>query len=171
MSYEVWRPIKGFEGRYEVSNLGKVRSLNYKRTGKIKEMSLVPDGREYLQVALSKDGSPVKYRVNRLVAIAFIPNPNELPQVNHIDEDKTNNHVTNLEWCSAKYNTNHGTRTARCSDALSQAVEAFDLESGSVIHRFKSTREAGRAGFSSGNISSCCNQVRKSHKGLGWSYV
>lgn len=171
MSYEVWRPIKGFEGRYEVSNLGKVRSLNYKRTGKIKEMSLVPDGREYLQVALSKDGSPVKYRVNRLVALAFIPNPNELPQVNHIDEDKTNNHVTNLEWCSAKYNTNHGTRTARCSDALSKAVEAFDLESGSVIHRFKSTREAGRAGFSSGNISSCCNQVRKSHKGLGWRYV
>ena len=121
---EIWKPIKNYEGLYEVSNLGRVRSLDriqfikrkngteMQRPQKGKVLKPVFDGRGlYQQVCLSKQGGGNKrYLVHRLVAIAFIPNPDNFAEVNHKDECKINNCVDNLEWCDHKYNSNYGTR-------------------------------------------------------------
>ena len=114
MIEEIWRPIEGYEGLYEVSSYGKVRSLdrydsrNHFRKGKV--LSLVKNKEGYLQVNLCCNGKNKMFLVHRLSAQAFIPNPDNLPQVNHKDEDKTNNSVDNLEWCDCSYNNNYGTR-------------------------------------------------------------
>ena len=115
---EEWRPVVGYEGLYEVSNTGQVRSLDrYIKNGhssyrlhKGKVISLLKGEYGYIQVNLYYNGKNYKKYVHRLVAQAFIPNPDNLPQINHKDEDKTNNRVDNLEWCTAKYNINYGTR-------------------------------------------------------------
>jgi hypothetical protein len=107
---EIWKPVPGFEGLYEVSTEGAVRSLPGKKThSKGRTLRLTANSYGYLVVGLRKDGKAKQFTVHRLVAMTFIPNPLELPQVNHKDEDKTNNHVENLEWCDAKYNCNWGT--------------------------------------------------------------
>lgn len=115
---EEWRPVVGYEGLYEVSNTGQVRSLdmyvkcrygNY-RLHKGKVLSPVKDKKGYLKVVLCCNGKCKTIKVHRLIAQAFLLNPDNLPQVNHKDEDKTNNCVENLEWCTAKYNNNYGTR-------------------------------------------------------------
>lgn len=163
---ETWRPVVGYEGLYEVSDLGNVRSLNYNGTGIIKNLKpqLLPSG--YLQVSLYKKGRPKSAAVHRLVAKAFIENPSYLPVVNHKDENKTNNEACNLEWCTVKYNTNYGTSLRkRCKPLV--AKDAL----GNVIHSFESTREAANAGFNLGHVSNCCLGRIKTHKGLYWEYV
>ena len=105
---EEWRPIDDYEGLYEVSSLGRVRSI---RKGIILKPEVVRGG--YLQVGLHKKGKVKGFKVHRLVAQAFIPNPEGLPEINHIDEDKTNNLVDNIEYCDSKYNCNYGTRNER----------------------------------------------------------
>lgn len=110
---EIWKDIKGYEGLYQVSNLGRVKSLNY--LGHHKEMIKKPSlqkkttmkSSQYYQTVLYKNGKAKTVTVHRLVAEAFIPNPDNLPQVNHIDHNPLNNKVDNLEWCTAKYNSNH----------------------------------------------------------------
>ena len=101
---QVWKDIKNYEGLYEVSNYGNVRSLKY---GKIKYLKPADDGNGYYFVNLSKNGIVKNFKIHRLVANAFIPNPNNLPQINHKDEDKTNNKANNLEWCNNRYNTRY----------------------------------------------------------------
>ena len=114
---EEWRPIEGYEGLYEVSNTGRVRSVdrydsrNCFRKGKV--LSIFKDRYGYLSVVLSCNGKSKTINVHRIVAQAFIPNFDNLPMVNHRDEDKTNNNVENLEWCTAKYNNTYGTRQDR----------------------------------------------------------
>ena len=107
---EQWRPIEGYEGLYEVSNLGRVKSLKCGR-----ERILKPQMKKkgYLQVGLRKEGKYKMFKVHRLVAQAFIPNPEGLPQINHKDENPSNNRVENLEWCDSKYNNNYGTHNER----------------------------------------------------------
>ena len=114
----IWRDIPGYEGKYQVSNTGQVRSLNYNHTGKTKILKQGTTIHGYKQVILYKDGKHKRYSVHRLVAQAFIPNPNNLPQVNHKDENKTNNVAWNLEWMSHKDNCNYGTRNKRRSEAM-----------------------------------------------------
>lgn len=111
---EVWRDIKDYEGLYQVSNLGDVRSLNYNQTGEIKVLKQ-GNAKGYKRVGLFKNGKTKQYSVHRLVALAFISNPDDLPMVNHKDEDKTNNNVNNLEWCTHEYNMSYGTRNERIS--------------------------------------------------------
>ena len=105
---EIWKDIEGYEGLYEVSSYGRVRNLV---SGKFIKASKKNDG--YCRVCLTKNGCRKCINIHRLVAQSFLPNPDNLPQVNHKDEDKTNNNVTNLEWCTAKYNINYGTSQQR----------------------------------------------------------
>ena len=117
MNEEIWKPIVGYEGLYEVSSYGRVRSLdkydsrNCFRKGKV--LSPFKDRYGYLSVVLSCNGKCKTINVHRLVAKAFLPNPDNLPQVNHKNEDKSDNRVDNLEWCDSKYNNNYGTRKDR----------------------------------------------------------
>ena len=157
---ENWKPIDGFED-YAVSNLGKVKSLKYGRERILKPMK----NREgYLQVQLWKNGKRKMFKVHRLVATAFIPNPMDLPEINHRNEDKANNIVGNLEFCSRRYNINFGTHNVRMATTLtnhpafSKAVEASKFPDFRTIElRFASTAEAGRNGFKHSAVSCCCN--------------
>lgn len=113
---EEWKDVIGYEGKYQVTATGRIRTLNFKGTGLTKELFPIKNRWGYLTIQLYKDGRYHHYGIHRLVALAFIPNPDNLPQVNHKDEDKTNNNVDNLEWCTAKYNSNYGTKNQRVNE-------------------------------------------------------
>ena len=130
-SKEIWKDIQGYEGIYQVSSHGRVRSLDrivvrpngngdYFAKGKIIYVVLTKWG--YNEVHLHKDNKTKIYKVHRLVAQTFIENPNNLPCVNHIDENKTNNNVNNLEWCTYKYNNNYGTKKKRQGEKIKMKI-------------------------------------------------
>ena len=110
---EIWKDVKGYEGLYQVSNLGQVKRLGNDRQMREKTLKGNKVKSGYMQVVLCKKGKSKPLYVHRLVAIAFIPNPNNHKEINHIDEIKTNNNFENLEWCNHKYNCNYGTRNIR----------------------------------------------------------
>lgn len=115
MEKEEWRDIEGYPN-YRVSNLGRVKSLNYNHTGKEKVLK-AGTNKGYLRVVLCKNGKKKRFQVHRIVAMAFLPNLHNYPQVNHMDENPLNNCVENLEWCTAQYNSNYGTRIERVAAA------------------------------------------------------
>lgn len=173
---EEWRPVPGFEGLYEASNTGKVASLNYNGTGARRELKPLKKHHGYLVVRLYRNGKWRTKRLHRVIAETFIPNEDNLPEINHIDEDPTNNVVTNLEWCSHKYNCNYGGRIDRQRKAmingkLSRAVVAT-LPDGSV-ERYPSQAEAARQlKCSQGRISDACKGVIETyHHGRRWAYA
>ena len=163
---EEWRDIEGFNG-YQVSNEGRIRSLKWGKE-RIRKVTINKYG--YLEVSLCKDEKPTTKRIHRLVAEAFIPNPQNLPEVNHKDEDKTNNNVENLEWCTEEYNHNYGTRLQRNAEKLSKCVDQIDAITGEVIRQWKSTQECGRNGYSNSMVSLCARGLRKTYKGFIWKY-
>ena len=155
LKQEEWKPIPGYEGLYEISNYGRVRS--YKRSSKGKILSPCKDGSGYLFVILCKDGKTKLRRMHRLVAEAFIPNPNNFPQVNHMDECKENNYFGNLEWCSPAYNISYGTRTRRMAEKNSKPVVQLDKK-GNFISEFESLTEASKiTDIVISSICCCCN--------------
>lgn len=169
---EEWRDIVGYEN-YQVSSMGRVKSLNYNRTGMEKILKPAKNKDEYLQVALYKQNKRKYYKVHRLVAMAFIDNPQNLEQINHRDECKANNCVSNLEWCTRLYNQNYGTRNQRAAASNTnnpkRSKQVLCIET-SVV--YPSTMEVYRQlGFSRGNISECCNGKRKTCGGYTWRYV
>lgn len=175
---EIWKDIKGYEGLYMISSYGNVKSLNYKGTGR--EGILTPfidnrEGKGYLRVTLCKNGKKKRFQVHRLVAEAFIPNPHNLPEVNHKSEIKSQNNVENLEWCDAQYNMNYGTARERTVEKttngkLSRQVFQYDLDN-NLINVFPSGKEVQRKlGYLQGNISSCCLGRLKTYKGFIWRY-
>ena len=180
---EQWKPVKGYEELYAVSNLGRVKSLNYHRTGVEKIIKPKKSGNGYLQVGLWKNGKRKFFLVHRLVAEAFIPNPEGFEQVNHKDEVKTNNCVSNLEWVSRWDNMHYGTLYERMAaarinhPALSKPVEASKYPDFREIElRFASTREAERNGYEHGAVSYCCRVCysayrRNFYKGLYWRFA
>lgn len=141
---EEWKAITGYEGLYEVSNLGRVKSLNYRGTGKCQLMTGGSLSAGYRYVVLSRDGKTHNQLVHRLVATEFLPNPSNLPQVNHIDEDKSNNCVSNLQWCTPKENMQHGTRLARSKDTRRKNAIGFKPVKCSNGKIYSSTKEAAR---------------------------
>lgn len=164
---EIWLPIKGYTGLYEISDQGRVRSLNYKRTGRTQVLKPLMIRSGYLQVMLYKDGKSKPYLVHRLVAEAFLANAEDLPEVNHLDECKTHNAVSNLEWCDRSHNINYGTRNAR----ISKPVQQFSMD-GRLINTWSSMMEAERVtGVNQGNISSCCNGKLPTAGRFVWRYA
>ena len=169
---EIWRTvvIKGeIYDNYKISNLGRLINLNYRRTGKAKLMEPFDNGHGYLQVHLSKNKITKTFLVHRLVSEIFIPNPNNLTEINHIDEDKTNNRVDNLEWKSHKDNCNHGTRNKRMAKKKKKKVLQF-TKYGEFIREWPSTMECERNGFYNSHVSACCRGEQKTHKGYIWKY-
>ena len=164
MIKEYWKPVVGYEGLDMVSNWGRVKSMNYNHSGKERIMKQKIQG-GYYSVNLSKNGIIKTYLVHRLVAEAFIPNPNNYKEVNHKDECKANNVVTNLEWCDRGYNNNYGTRTEKCSKKVYQ----YTLD-GKFVKEWKSTAECGRNGFNQSHVAACCRGELKTHKGYIWKY-
>ena len=174
---EHWKEIAGYEGLYEVSDQGRVRSL-VKRNNRWKPGVLNPETvGGYLQVNLCRDGHKKRFYVHRLIAEAFIPNPNHLETVNHKDENKLNNAADNLEWMSMKDNCNYGTRNKRMAEAQindpkkSNPVQMFDKQTGELLDTFPSINEAERQmRINQGNICKCCLGHRKSAGGYVWRY-
>lgn len=134
---EEWKAIPGYEGLYEVSNLGRVRSLNYRHTGKTQVLKPQIPKNGYAQVQLYNNGGKW-HSVHRLAAIAFIPNSNNYPEVNHKDENKTNNRVENLEWCDRKYNCNYGSHNEKISEANKRRM--LSEEARAKISKFSSKK-------------------------------
>ena len=155
---EEWRDIVGYEGLYQVSNMGRVRSLNYNKTGvtKIMKHSMT---KGYHHIMLSKNGKVKRFRVHRLVAQAFIPNPQGLPDINHKDENKNNNCIDNLEWCTKDYNNNY---------SFNKNIIGVNMSSGLILE-FDSIKNVGDiTGINNSNICSCCNGKRNSAGGWRW---
>ena len=123
MQKEVWKDIPGYETLYQVSNFGQVKSLNYRRSGKERILKQGLEYQGYYRVCLRKNNKNNWFLVHRLVATAFIPNHDNLPCVNHKDENKDNNHVDNLEWCTYQYNNNYGTLKERQTKAQRKRFE------------------------------------------------
>lgn len=166
---EIWKTIKDYPN-YQVSNLGRVKSLNYLRTGKEKIMKNYKDRGGYLKVDLHKEGKIKKYYIHRLVASAFIPNPNNLPQVNHRNEIKTDNRVENIEWCTAQYNTNYGTRIERMAKAKSIPILQFNKD-GKLVRKWDSVIQIEKEmGFDSSSIIKCCKGKLKTCGSFIWRY-
>lgn len=163
MSIEYWKPIVGFEN-YLISSFGRVKSL---KRNIILKPGLVGEG--YLQVCLCKHNVKYKFFIHRLVAEAFIPNPNNLPCVNHKDEVKTNNHVDNLEWCDYSYNNTYNAinkrgAAKRVNGKMAKPINQYDLN-GVFLRSWPSTMEIERSlGIRNTYVSKCClGYTQKTH--------
>ena len=172
MNNKVWKDIEGYEGLYKISDKGRVKSL---KQGKEKILKPLCDRLGYLFINLYKNGDMKKCLIHRLVAQAFIPNTNSLPQVNHKDEDKTNNKVENLEWCSAKYNNSFGTRIQRVAEKMTNGKTSKPVlqytKDGKFVKEWKSTHDIERnLGYDHSLISACCRGKYKSAYGYVWKY-
>lgn len=183
---EIWKDIPEYEGLYQISNYGKVMSLNYNHTKQNRELLTNENTDGYLSVALCKNNKIKRYRINRLVAQAFIPNPNNKPQVNHIDGNKKNNFISNLEWCTASENQIHsyknglhkilkGEMSHRYGllgslNPTSKKVAQYDIDN-NLIKIWDSLSDVARTMKKSiSSISLCCNGHHKTSCGYIWRF-
>ena len=183
---EVWKDVVGYEGLYQVSNLGKVRSLTriVERSDKTvrlrngKMLSLIKKSDNYISTTLFRNGKKKTVLVHRLVASAFIPNPNGFQEVNHKDENPSNNHVDNLEWCDRSYNINYGNRNKKCiltsNSNGSKCAEVPVLQytfDGEFVKRYSSLHEIERTiGKNYISVCYCCSGKYHYSYGYIWIY-
>ena len=175
MKNEEWRDVVGYEGLYQVSNQGRVKSLERKnclgRTVKERILKSRTNRYGYMEVNLCADGKRKMLKVHRLVCQAFHDNPDNKPEVNHVNEDKTDNRACTLEWSTRRENNNHGTRNTRTAKALSKPVGQYTLD-GELVKIWPSTAEVERqTGFSQGHICKAANGKFKQVYGFIWKYV
>lgn len=158
---ELWKNIQGYEGLYQISNFGRVKS--FRKSTKYScqsEFILKPSvaNTGYAQVCLYANGTRKKFLVHRLVAGAFIPNPDNLPQINHKDENRLNNHISNLEWCTPEYNNAYGSAKIRAIDTRSKPIEQLTYD-GKVIAVYRSSRIASEiTGIKKGTLIMAINK-------------
>lgn len=185
ISIEIWKSVVGFEGLYEVSSFGRIRSIDKdstkfgklygRRNGKILKQNILNSG--YLYVMLSKKSKKYIRLVHRLVAESFIPNIKNFPVVNHRDENRLNNRVDNLEWCTYLYNSRYGTAIEKLKQNIKRrfnvSVVQLDLYSDTIIQEFESPTDAklkSNGKFDQSAIRRCCIGNQKSHNGFRWCY-
>lgn len=173
---EVWKDIPGFPF-YQASNKGRIRSVERisrgRKFGKILTAQPLYQNKPYWGVSIRCDKKIVRIGVHRLVAMAFIPNPHSYPVVNHKDENPSNNHVDNLEWCTQKYNCNYGTRIARIKANMPQNKAVYQTTmAGLIVAEFPTIQEAARqTGVCAGHICNVCKGNREFANGYKWRYV
>lgn len=165
---KIWKDIEGYEGLYKVSNEGDVYSLRRKKC-----MSLINDKDGYKKINLvDRTGKMHTYQVHRLVAKAFISNPENYRCINHKDEIKHHNNVENLEWCTHRYNSNYGTIKEKISKGNSKAVVQLTKDDEIVMIWQSATECAKELGFTQGEISRCCHGARNNlYKGFVWKFA
>lgn len=186
----IWKDIFGFEGLYKISDCGQVKSLSYYGGKRQKILKLRPDKNGYLIVGLWKNRKRYTMKVHRIVAQTFIPNPDNFPQVNHKDGNPANNHVDNLEWCTAKYNCNYGEHSIKAAKAQlgkkhtmehimkirenspnRKPVVMVEKESMKVLAEFPSSCEAARQiNGTATNITQACKKPHRTYRGYYWRY-
>ena len=181
MMTEIWKDIPGFEDSYQVSNYGNLRGKDrYRkvcggsyRLVKGKQIAPVKCTNGYYEAQLSRNQKKTILMLHRAVAMAFIPNPDNLPEINHKDEDITNNRVDNLEWCTSKYNANYGTRNARCLANNKQKVRVNQLSlDGEFIKTWDSIGEVRRTlGIDVSQIIRVCTGRNITAGGYKWEYT
>ncbi|MBQ7798752.1 MAG: HNH endonuclease [Clostridia bacterium] len=181
---EIWKDIEGYESLYQVSNLGNVKSLDhirkngtneYMQKGKLLKPQLNNKTR-YFYIRLSKNGKVKSFLLHRIIAQAFIVNPNNYKEINHKDENPSNNSLQNLEWCDRKYNINYGTGNQRRSQTEigtkkgAKKVCQFDLKNNLLKIWDSQSQIKKELGMAQSNICNCCNGKRQSAYGYKWRY-
>lgn len=156
------KDIKNYEGLYAITSCGKVWSYRNE-----KFLKPIADRYGYLLVSLYKNGKAKNYKIHRLVADAYLPNPENLPQVNHKDENKANNCLQNLEWCDASYNNNYGTHIEKVSNSLKKPILQYDLD-GNFIREWECAYDVRNE--VNGNICNCLKGKIPSAYGYKWKY-
>ena len=165
----IWKDVRNYEGLYQVSNTGLVKRIPSVKCKKERILSQGTQKTGYNYVNLSKNGETHTKRVHRLVAEAFIPNIDNLPEVNHKNEIKNDNRIDNLEWCTREYNLNYGVRCKKFSVARGKAVQCVETK-----HIYPSARNASKhTGIYQSSISRCCNKEHgfKTAGGYHWEYI
>ncbi len=180
---EIWTQIEGFE-KFELSNLGRVKNTNWNRTGKVVITEGSPNSGDYNTFTAQNGKEKKTLYIHRLVGEYYLPNPLNLPCINHkvegpegkklnkviYNEDMTINYdLTTIEWCDPTYNNNYGTHKERAAETQSKPVLQYTKD-GEFVREWPSTAECGRNGFDQGNVAACCRGVKKSHKGYVWKY-
>lgn len=181
---EIWKDVKGYEGLYQISNFGNVMSLNYRNTSNPQKLTPKKNKDGYLWVELRKNAMPKPFLIHRLVAMAFIPNPNNYPVINHKDENKSNNNFFNLEWCTHSYNVLYSlkkhSRNGCGIKRVKKSGEPYKYKGmiiqktldGEILQNYSSSLEAARAnGYSQWSISECCRGNRKTAYGYKWEFA
>ena len=192
---EEWRDVIGYEGLYSVSNYGRISSfgrvqiINGGGSGKYHEIVFPPrllklhkhkttnNRQPYLSVMLRDGYRHNRFLVHRIVAEAFISNPNKYPHIDHIDGNPSNNNISNLRWCTPKINASNPIRFKRASKAFKgkyntkNSKQIVQLLGDVLIQLYPSIKEAGRHGFTTASITRCCIGEMKHHRGFKWMYL
>ena len=166
---EIWRDVEGYEGLYQVSNMRRVKSLNYNRTGKERALKLQKDKDGYLRACLCKEGKIKNCQVHRLVGQAFLENPEGYPEINHKDENPLNNCAENLEWCTREYNNNYGARNEKVGKTMGRPVRCVETN---TIY-FSACEAQRKTGIFATHICDCVKHKKRHHTAgrCHWEYV